>query len=495
MPSNPSNTFVGPVRFRDIVRSALKKMEGKPLGASRSQRLFNRYRDAAYDRQEIFNPFETIISLPNTSEEFLAALVSRGYISASEYVVTPNDVLLSSEHVFDCQRCNCASDSRESHPVKIKDDRGRTVENVWCDNCRSNYAFFCDWTGNNYSVSHFQAVTVDNNSTVCLEANDGDLFYWDSDDQYHSEVEPESSEDDPFEDTSDDSYGIISGYHNQRRSWEDRAPTGDVLGCELEILCPDSRSDTLRAVRDVCREHNFLAERDGSLHADKGVEMVAPPMTLAATQAADGAWAKILKKCRSLGCASWNAKDYEGRKGGYGMHVNINRSSFSELIGAKTVAFINENKSLGELIAGRGCNRWAKYQGDKRKYLVHDINSPSYTGRRSEKWKKKIELRNTDKYEAASVRPGRIEVRIFRGTLKFSSFLKNVEYCAAVVAFAKVALLCEMTEANFLSYVARQRLVYPNLANFLEENSKIRKPRKGTLVGVAADSEDEREVA
>jgi DNA primase catalytic subunit len=135
--------------------------------------------------------------------------------------------------------------------------------------------------------------------------------------------------------------------------------------------------------------------------------------------------------------------------GSCGMHVHISRPS--ALVTGKMIVFLNstENADFVRVIAGRSNSTWAKVCSSKK---VTDWNK-SY-----------------DRYEALNVMNSKtVELRIFRSTLKESSFWKNLEFTHALLHFARTASIDSLTVDSFLAFICQSdnRKQYRNLIAFL----------------------------
>lgn len=236
-------------------------------------------------------------------------------------------------------------------------------------------------------------------------------------------------------DDNDDDSCDVPAYHSQAR--HKCRDSVERFGVELETFCADAYEVYAKLPT------GFIGERDGSLCSTHGLEIVGPPLTLA--DYPNSAWKNIVK----LPSRAWDA----GR--GYGMHVSANRASFLDDGHVHRFAcLIHDNKNFCERIAGRKENDWARYHP-------------------------RLTLENDSKYSAVNVQSHRCEVRIFRATLKWSTFLKNVEFVAACQRFTRHS---EPLLSNFLDWLlgagcfdlirSAQALTYPNLHAFLA-NKKL----------------------
>lgn len=347
------------------------------------------------------------------------------------YIKIDGGGVYKEEETFECECCTDRHHEDDSCAVLTSSvtNLRRSVEQQWCVSCRDDSAFHCRNNNSYYSSNSFTQVECDG-YTYCLERTD-DLYYWESDDSYHWEPERES-EDDNYNDGGDG----VAGYHVLRRPWEQRnatRPAPNSIGVELETYAKDARSHALTAMN-----LGLLAERDGSLDCVYGVEIIGPPMLMAEYSAASSPWLKLFN---SSTFSAWNA----GTE--YGMHVNLNRYGMNKLHQSKLIKFVHDNKLFCEQVAGRREVHWARY-------------TPKRIG---------SVLRFEDnKYEAAALRDGRIEVRIFRATRKWESFMKNIEFCDAVRAYAAYRPICDMNLPDFLDWTRNQPGRWPHFCAWVD---------------------------
>jgi hypothetical protein len=261
-------------------------------------------------------------------------------------------------------------------------------------------------------------------------------YYWESDGAYHTDPEPE-----PEDEPARDSYGI-PGYHETELDVYNNCT--DILGIELETYQNDL-SGIARYMEDNCVHLGWKYERDGSLDDTYGVELVAIPYTLADVKdEAKCPWLRLLRWSRNNGGISWNA----GLQ--YGMHISLNGRAMSRGHRARIVRFFNDNPSLCITIAARNSD-YARYDTAAVRL------SRSY--------------RETDKYCAAANRQGRIEVRIFRGSLNETRFVRNCEFVDAVRVYCQDCgnTTQALSSDSFKAWMQRpeNRATYPLLAEML----------------------------
>ncbi len=337
------------------------------------------------------------------------------------FVHTEDGKYVHEDDTWTCEKTgNVYSNLVDSVSVYV--NRWNTEE--WCQDAADTHAFYCSRGNDYYSSYRFSEIEVDG-EMVCHDRYADELYYWDSDDEYHWEEEEEEEEEE----------NDIPDYHDEYRPWEAEDFGKElVFGCELELKAIDDRVK----VKEIANNFNLIAERDGSLCDTCGIEIIGGPMKL--EEYKDSNWIKFLKKVEG------EAKGWDAGKG-YGMHISINRKALSDFHVGKLLVFIHSNEGLCEKIAGRGATEYQTYVD---KTILH--------GKR----------RSSDKYEALAIRDGsRLECRIFRSTLKPSSFLKNLEFVAAAIEFTRFASCEKLTSENFKGWLKKNTSQYKNLAKSL----------------------------
>lgn len=397
------------------------------------------------EREEISEELAEAVALAEagdelTAEEFSMLEEMEDGPDLSDYVQVNDGAYLPSSDTCHCAHCEeTFRDTEDFNDVNVSRSwRGGRSEN-WCESCTNDDAFYCEWRSEYYSAEAFTSVSVDYD-TVCLEANEDSIYYWESDGEYHSEPEPEE----------EDEYGIPD-YHSRERNWSIPHGSAFTLGVELETYCPDATAAY------EARPAGMIGERDGSLDSYHGVEFVGPPMTF--DDYRNGVmWRGHLDTLRKLGASSWSTPDESSQ---YGMHISVGRQNLDNAHAARFCLFININQALSEKVAGRSANGWAGY-GLKD---MADIE-PRVSG-----------FRGCDKYNATNICRERIEVRIFRGTLAEHGFMRNVEYVQSVLEYtAQTSAIGADDMALYLLWLVDNAARFPNLCAKLEAASYIRLP-------------------
>lgn len=218
------------------------------------------------------------------------------------------------------------------------------------------------------------------------------------------------------------------------------------MGAELEIECISedySKQDKAYHVNKALGDF-IITKHDGSLN--NGFEITSSPASLDYHRTA---WDNFFKKKVQNGLSGFNNNTC-------GMHVHISREPLSNLQIGKIIAFIHkkENAEFVKLIAQRSSNKYNDFTKAKK------ISNSHYT-------KKQLEERHT---AVNILNPNTIEIRIFKSNLRKSSFLRNIEFCAALVEFtwaAKNSISDSQDYVKFVIFVSKNRKFYPNLYCFL----------------------------
>jgi hypothetical protein len=229
-----------------------------------------------------------------------------------------------------------------------------------------------------------------------------------------------------------------------------RSPYGVFFGVELEVEVKDfDKEDKAHQITDVVNGF-AITKHDGSLNY--GFEICSSPASL---DYHENVWNGFFKEEILEGLKAFGTTTA-------GMHVHISRAPLSDLQIGKIISFIHnpENAKFIRRIAQRDSNKYNDYSKVKKVSSAHDkylINEARYTA---------VNLLNKNT----------VEIRIFKSNLKRESFLKNIEFCAALTAFTWVAN-CSIKEAQswrmFAKFVRKNRKFYPRLYSYLVRNKYI----------------------
>lgn len=225
------------------------------------------------------------------------------------------------------------------------------------------------------------------------------------------------------------------------------------FGVELEIdgAGKDSdNADELLAIANKDEEHIYI-KGDGSL--DDGMELVTHPMSLAFHKQYQ--WAEIMKKAISLGYRSHQTSTC-------GLHVHVNRDCLGDNREEQDetisrILYFVENHWNELLKFSRrseyAMNRWAARYGFEK------------TGREI---LDKAKKGNNGRYAAVNLMNyATIEFRMFRGTLKYNTFIAVLELVNAIIDAAINNTDDTLSKLSWLDFVGDIR--EPELIKYLKE--------------------------
>lgn len=367
---------------------------------------------------------------------------------------------------------------------------GKEIQQEFCINCVEGHCFTCQRSGIRYVYGPFSITSItvrDHNEMWCVEKSLEYLVKHPTTGQWLSAVN-------------------VQGYHHGIRDWD--VPEGqsdNFFGVELEILSGMAKGSKEFVIRTAV-ECGLAAERDGSLDATYGIEIVGPPLIYDSviTPEESNPWFKFLQAIQGK-AKGWDAGQ------GYGMHVNLNTQAFgmvskehdneSRVVSttnlSKFVSFICCNETLGKIIAGRTQTQYASYlqleqiggskgmlsairgyDPDRGRMGQSTTTSPTSVGDFVESLRASFRpaRRNVDrraqtmmKYLACSIRSRyRVEVRMFRSTIRWDRFIRNLQYCHSVKEYtAQASNLTYYHANNYLHWLGKNQHHYPELASFL----------------------------
>jgi len=274
-----------------------------------------------------------------------------------------------------------------------------------------------------------------------------DVWYWESDGEYHHERENDDDEDDEDDENSNSS--VIRNYSYKPTTQFISMPydSKDVpfFGIELEVEKMD-KSETQRHVMASKIENKaWYFKNDGSLN--NGFEIVSHPLTFSYIKHSAKDFESALNELSNNAYNSYNANTC-------GMHIHISKKAFGTWQLYKFMKFFAENVPFIVAISQRKMEKlvqWANIEDN-------DDNALMYKAKKKEG--------NSARYVAINLQNySTIEVRIFRGTLNFQSFMKNIEFVHALYMFTKECKI--ITLDSFKEYIANS-CEYSNLKKFIK---------------------------
>lgn len=212
---------------------------------------------------------------------------------------------------------------------------------------------------------------------------------------------------------------------------------------ETEVAGDVDEADAAEAVASSFPPKYAILKEDGSL--DSGFEIVTRPDSLKVHR-------RILMDSMSKfpsGLRAW-------KNGRCGMHIHVSRKPMSGLQQGKILVFVNHpsNNDFIVNVAGRSSDQWARRYRKKHSDAKCTLSD--------------------SRYEAVNLTPQTLEFRIFRGTIRRETAVKNLEFVAALVAFcnpAATSISDATSHKAFCQFVRKHRKEYPNLDAWLADHN------------------------
>lgn len=229
------------------------------------------------------------------------------------------------------------------------------------------------------------------------------------------------------------------------------------LGVELECDKGKFDYDSFEDYSEIHFEHEYSL-------SDNGVEMISLPMTLKYHQQFN--WEDILSTLEGQGFRSHDTTTC-------GLHVHMSRCVIPATTIAKMDVFINRAMEFWSLVARRDNVYSGNYDSTKCIDLTRCIYGTS--NRCPVKMRDKIDYRRSyDRYTPVNVcNTETVEIRIFRGTLKYQTFMGSIEICHAVVNWLNTIPVTRIYETEklireFIEYLKHNKDRYPHVMPMLE---------------------------
>ena len=308
-----------------------------------------------------------------------------------------------------------------------------THENVLRD-CRQDiYDYNGDYVDSSYIARNNLAIDV-NGDVGHLD----DLYYWESDGEYHTYEEEE-------ENTLIQSYSYrpITSFKYLSSELKSNSEIA-FLGIELEV---ENKLDKIKndSMAQLIDSSHLYFKTDGSL--SNGFEIVTHPLSFNWIQANIGKFESMLTELKSNGFNSYDSNTC-------GMHIHISKKAFGTWQLYRFMKFFAENKEFIVSISQRKIDqlkKWANIEDNGNDELIY---------------KAKKKDGNSSRYCAINLQNhSTIEVRIFRGTLNYCSFMKNIEFVNALFCYTNESSECNIQ--GFKQFV-NSTSTYSNLKKFIK---------------------------
>lgn len=368
-------------------------------------------------------------------------------------------------HVVVCPSCvgdadvqPCAQCGEPHMPFAMRDVVVDGEVQRWCGSCCAHDAIECDDCGVLFADWTGEARTHDTRDcdgdytelTLCGRCLERDYVTCESCGCVVAEEDAEYDEGHGYMCSRCGARHYLHGYgHTSATTY---SSVGDwdrarmlYLGVELEVE-DDTEEAPAELARDVMTSGGgrwsdvLVCKEDGSLSSD-GVEVVSQPGTPEWHLEEGGVWDDVLEACRARG-----ARSHDG--GNCGLHVHINRrflrcAEDSPDSAGERAAYVLDRLMQGHAPEWRRFSRRGSNLGYCRMYQVSDdgySDADFYTDCSSftSKFDKLKRAKGCDRYQAINTTNYRtVEVRLWRGTLKRSTFRATLEATTALALVAR----------------------------------------------------------
>jgi hypothetical protein len=349
---------------------------------------------------------------------------------------------------FLCERCG------QHHPCS---DRQEFDGKVFCSECLEEVSDVCSYCGRRILV---YTNAGDDQITLCQDCYDAyyttcfdcgvilrrDDAYFNAEDEYVCANCHQSNQ---------SKYAIHNYYYKPSPIFY--GTEGRFYGVELEVDRGGKDGDNAKTLLDTAnyRDEHIYIKSDGSI--DDGFEIVSHPMTLD-YHINNMDWHCIMHDCIRMGYRSHQTSTC-------GLHVHIGRKELGKTVSeqeeviSKIMYFIEHHWNEMVKFSRRSeysINRWAARYGYENN--AKDILDKAKSG-------------TNGRYAAVNIcNYNTVEIRIFRGTLKYTSFIATLQMVDVIcdVAFSMSEYdLHKLSWSEFVSNIDKSK--YPELIQYLKE--------------------------
>jgi hypothetical protein len=214
----------------------------------------------------------------------------------------------------------------------------------------------------------------------------------------------------------------------------------------------DSITAIARMVQDKSKGFLFC-KHDGSLQDGPGIEIVSQPAPLSW-------WKTCQEKEIIFELPKYGMRSYDTVC--CGMHIHMSKKAFSSCHLYKMQKLLYESREWMYAISQRKnrpeLSRWAQCSVDERekKRLVQVAKKKSSEGYFERRMGLNLQPKDT------------AELRIFKGTLKKESFMKNLEFADATYSYTKQAGMEEVSIKKFGEWLIKNKKMYKYLYDFMD---------------------------
>lgn len=393
-------------------------------------------------------------------------------IHNDDYTIIEEEVVCNncSEHITHCEHCGKTMDDRDENTFCYDGD-------YYCEDCYNDLFRCCDsccvtipvddcyyYDGTPYCEECYH-----NNFCECYDCGmtirQDDAYI--SDDEYYCE------------DCYNNNIDIIHSYHHRDLELEYKQVNSDdlnwYLGFELEVEKDRgsrfNNQQMARYIRQNYPELGLVFETDGSLSS--GFEIISQPMTINYIYKHSEDFKGILKALQDNGFKSHDTSTC-------GLHIHVSRSILGEGTNAtknlnKLILFTETFKDEIKRFSRRDNYGYCKFTSDTRGLKNKTYYKSSEILKRLNDMGSRYQVVNTTNNNT-------IEIRVFRGTLKYETFMATLEFvynmfkCITEVPTRKINFnkVIKYTDTLYLQDYCAEKEIY-NSTYMSDETSNIKK--------------------
>lgn len=376
-----------------------------------------------------------------------------------------------------CDKCGEWADIEYTYPVVTIGGRGEEIRyDRYCESCAEHHTFFCERCEERYEDEFFyQYIEVGDFRDCCLcEACCNDLNVVECDEcgrivatPYHDEETDRwlcndccCSLDDEDDYSAPPPPATLTCYHKTKYLAWLGDPDELHMGVELEIDKGGSSEENVQQISKQMGEGYAEYKRDGSLY--NGFEIASAPSTLWAHVNTVG-WREMMDTAIALGYRSHNTTTC-------GLHVHIDRGYFN------LPGYIYEEKIA--MLFGNN-HEWLKRFSRRSDFEYCRVTYEASKKTTPEEAKQKGSNAKPEKgnrYLAINYQTGinTIEFRLFKGTLKYQTFIATLQCVQMFCDFVKSLEPEQLATIDMNSFIqnAKDR-AFVEFINYLGERRLI----------------------
>ena len=373
--------------------------------------------------------------------------------TTTDYIEVDGEIVCDScknDHVYFCDCCGRAVLEDNSHYIDNQTLCNYCFEENYlqCDECGEMvHRYDMNWTHEGYRVCESCTDTYYHKCSNCGDLVHEDNCIYDNDDNCYCES--------CFEEMRNK---VIHGYsYKPAPIFYGGFPCNnpEFMGVELEIDRAGECGENVRALLEIVNaEHEHIyCKHDGSLC--DGFEIVSHPATLD-YHLNNIKWAELMAEALEMDYRSHDTRTC-------GLHIHVSRRSFGDTFEereqtiSKILYFIEKNWDRVLRFTRRTENQLAEWAD---RYGIEADPVKTYDNAK----------RQGDRYRCVNLcNENTIEFRMFRGTLKYSTFVSTLQFVHCVCSVCKNATMervMEMGWFDFVEYIDPTK--YAELVNYLK---------------------------